>query len=253
MERPVDPENLDRFVRGIWLVLATAAGLGVVTMVIVQLLKDLLPLRSAWQRHWIWSVVRLQAAKVRADPALALDDLINVATAGNSRALYDLPIEQLGGQFNSASQLVLDFPASHSDLLRVLVAGADAADLQTLLSERPQARTMAAARTAGTPVDPQLEQAPVRFVDARNRVTHQVQRNLDALQIAMTFRWKLILQVMSLVVGSACAAATAWAIAGPPNGTEWVVKVAVIGILGGFLSTVARDLTAAIQNLRGRG
>lgn len=247
----MNPENLDRLMRGIWLVIAAAAGLGVVTMVIVQLLKDLLPLRPVWQRSWIWSVVRQQAARARAEPARVIDDLINLATAGNSKALYDLPIEQLGGQLNSAAQVVLDFPARHTDLLRVLAAGADPVDLQTLLAERPQARTMAA-RAAGVPVDPQQEQALVGFVDARNRVTHQVQRNLDALQIAMTFRWKLILQLLSLVVAVGCTAAVTWALIGPPDGGDWVAKVVVIGVLGGFLSTVARDLAVAIQNLRRR-
>src|SRR5207244_1850758 len=142
--------------------------------------KDLLPFRSAWQRRWIRAVIVEQAAKVGADPPRAMNDLINLATAGNARALYDLPVEQLAGQFNTAAQVVLDFPSRHTDLLRVLAAGAEEADLVQLLTEQPRARTLAAARAAGGPVDPQQEQGLVAFVDARNRVAHQCQRNLDA-------------------------------------------------------------------------
>ncbi len=249
----MEPKDLDLLLRLVWMVLTTSAGLGVVTMVIVQLLKDLLPLRSMWQEGWIQAVVQEQAKKVGANPVRAMDDLINLATAGNARALYNLPIEQLAGQFNAAAQAVLDFPARHQDLLKVLAAGAEAEDLQRVLSQRPQARTMAAARAAGAPVSQEQEQGLVDFVDSRNRVAHQCQRNLDALQIAMVFRWKLILQIVSLIVGLACAVIVAWVLIGPPDGADWLAKVGVLGIIGGFLATVVRDLTAAIQNIKGRG
>jgi hypothetical protein len=246
----------DRLMSGIWLTLSGAAGMGVVTMVVVQLLKDLLPVRRVWQRWWIQSVVRQQAAKVNANPTQVLGDLINLATAGNARALYDLPVERLGGQFNAAAQVVLDFPARHTDLLRVLAAGADSADVQTLLTQRPQALTLAAAPATAVPAapaNPQQNQALVGFVDARNRVANQVQRNLDALQIAMGFRWKLILQIFSLAVGVACAVAIARVWTGPADERASMPGSMVVGILAGFFSTVARDLLAVLENLRGRG
>lgn len=42
-----------------------------------------------------------------------------LAVDGDNNALYDLQIEQLCGQFTSAIQIVLEFPADHLDLLAV--------------------------------------------------------------------------------------------------------------------------------------
>jgi len=84
------------------------------------------------------------------------------------------------------------------------------------------------------------------FVDARTRVTHQVQRAIDALQITAAFRWKFILQLSSILLSGAIAGIGVWKFA-PQAGFLAVVG---IGIMGGFLAPVARDLVAALQQLR---
>ena len=243
----MDFTDLDRYLRTVWLTLASSAGLGVVSMAVVQLLKDLSPIRTFWQRRWIEAVVDEQARKTKVDGAQnVLPDLINLATAGNARALYGLPINQLAGQLNAAAGVVLDSPPRHPNLFRVMAAGADADDLATLLAPPPQARTSSDA-------SPGDKETVTRFVDARNRVAHQVQRNLDALQIAMTFRWQLYLQLLSIAVSGAIAAVSAVALfPALKDRAEGWVGVVVMGILGGFFSTVARDLVAALRGLRGR-
>jgi hypothetical protein len=241
----MDPVELNRLAGTLWLVLAASAGLGVATMAVVQLVKDLFPMREMWQRRWVQSRAREQARRAGAAQAPAagpdpMTDLIRQATGGDAKALYALPVERLAGQLNAAAQVVLDYPTRHQPLLHVLAAGADPDDLATLLSAPPR-------RAPGV-----RDEETTRFVDARNRVAHHVQRNLDALQISTTFRWQLWLQIVSLAV-SVVLAAFASAILFPwEEGAVWWSKVILVGVLGGFFAGVARDLAAALENLRGR-
>jgi hypothetical protein len=83
-------------------------------------------------------------------------------------------------------------------------------------------------------------------------VTHQVQRSLDGLMISAGFRWKLCLQIASIVL----SALTVWVglLLFVREPIEVFVRhlpvYVVISVLGGFLAPVARDLVAALQQLR---
>jgi hypothetical protein len=88
--------------------------------------------------------------KIAADAAEL--DLLTLSVDGDAHALYDLQIEQMCGQFTAALQIVLEFPASHVDLLAVTASKAAGADINLLLK----------------PPVPQTSD----FLDARNRVTH---------------------------------------------------------------------------------
>src|SRR5216117_3080802 len=92
---------------------ATAmASIGVLSMAIIQAAKDMLPLRSGFQRRFLARWLRRKAAEAASgsgappDPAAAERDLVKLATAGDAKAFYDLPIEQLCGQMNVAMQIV---------------------------------------------------------------------------------------------------------------------------------------------------
>jgi hypothetical protein len=127
--------------------------------------------------------------------------------------------------------MVLEFPSKHLDLLAVTASKADGKDIDLVL--------------AGPPVPPTQE-----FLDARNRVTHQCQRAIDALQITAGFRWKWILQIASIVVSGSLAlvAMTYKPTIVSPN----IVSVIGSAILAGFLAPVAKDLLAIVQKARGQ-
>lgn len=81
---------------------ATAmAAIGVLSMAIIQTLKDMLPLRNIFQRRYLIKWLRQKANEAKAiegstpEAATAESDLIRLATAGDRKAFYDLPIEQL--------------------------------------------------------------------------------------------------------------------------------------------------------------
>jgi len=156
------------------------------------------------------------------------------------------PSDRLAGQLSAAAQAVLDSPNRHKDLLLILSTGSEADDLDALLGPPPLAPSMVGdAQIASV----EERRGAVGYVDARNRVSHQIQRNLDAFQIHMTFRLRAYLEAMALGLGLVAALTLAWMIGvrvdalGPPL---WVV----IGVLGGFLGTL---LTDAARAIRGRG
>ena len=96
----------------------------------------------------------------------------------------------------------------------------------------------------GSPTNEQI-----RCADARNRVTHQLQRAVDGFQIATGYRWTYYMKIASFVVSAILAA-----IAVQTKGQGILSHIGVIAftaVLAGFLAPIARDLAATIQKLRG--
>jgi hypothetical protein len=275
----MDPE-LRTLVWTTWGILSVAAGVGLVVLAVQQMLQDLLALRYLYQRRDIPAIVRSIAdglrktikirdkktgdtyefeGIVRADsdsarlegtrdvaPERALDNLVRLATAGKADALYGLPIDQLAGQLSVAAQSVLDFPRNNPDLVLILSSGAEVSDLIRILSPPPAARDrMPAERSSPS-------QEEIDFLDARNRVAHQVQRNLDALQIHMSYWLQHYFQLWAIGFGLAFAFLLFWFSTGNPflNWTlfrQWVV----IGTLAGFFSTLFSNTLTALLGRRG--
>ncbi|MBI2002192.1 MAG: hypothetical protein HYT85_02665 [candidate division NC10 bacterium] len=238
-------DALDGFVKILWPLATALAGVGLATMAVLQVIKDLTPARRWFQQLLFEQWVRRRAEETGQNPEDALTDLVGLATAGDARSLYDLPIEQLAGQVNAATQVVLDYPSQHEALLRILAYGASEEDLRSLLAPPPRRRTEEMSEAE--------RQVLTTFVDARNRVTHQIQRSLDALQIAIGSRWKWLMQLCSVIFsGVFIFVALALFAPGSVASPRRVIFGLVVAILGGFLAPVARDLVAALQGLRTR-
>jgi hypothetical protein len=212
--------------------------IGGVSMALLQTLKDLLPTRQWFQSYYLKKWMEEGAAEARKNfdnpnvlAPKAEQDLLTMAVDGDAAALYDLQIEQLCGQYTAAIQMVLEFPSAHVDLLEITASQANSADISLVL--------------AGPPVPP--TQA---FLDARNRVTHQCQRAIDALQITAGLRWKWLLQVASIVLSGVLA----WVAMAYRPGTIAANPSSIIvsAILAGFLAPVAKDLLAVLQRARGQ-
>lgn len=229
------------------------AGVGVLSMAIIQALKDLTPIRSWFQAWWIrgwlaekWAMTKeVRAALANTRTASTGDrsaeaDLVLLATDGDADALYDLAIEQLCGQMNVAAQAALDNPGRYPELLFCLACRAQPADLDQVLHPPDAVRVQAAQEQ----IPPVILQ---NYVDARNRVTQQVQRAIDAVQISLGFRWKFWLQLASFALSALIAGIGVWWADG--SRTD-VASTIAIALLGGFLAPVARDLVASVQQLR---
>ncbi len=232
----------------VWPLALLAFAIAVTATAVVQLLKDLLPVRRWFQRSFLntWFRKRLDQRSIAmpaADFKNAEADLIRLATGGDYNAFYDLETAQLCGQMSSAAQAALAYPNRHPGLLRYLAPEADAKDIAIVTATTPDS---VSAKNPDVPADqPQGENA---LLDARNRLAHHLQRSIDALQISMSFRWKLIVQILVYFI---CLGAsfTSVYVANPSARCNFV-EAFTIGIVAGFLSPAISDLVAVINRLR---
>jgi hypothetical protein len=243
------------------------AGLGVLTMAIIQTLKDITPIRRWYQafqmRKWLVMHAKLADFNLHLDPdplraAKAEEQIIVLATDGDHRSFYDLEADKLCGQLNAAVQLVLDYPHLYPECLECIAARTTASDFEKLM-RRDVPDPLPPDAEAQLSLKEQKERFDRRqsFSDARKRVTHQIQRAIDAFQINTSFRWKWMLQIASFLLTFSFAVIavrlTKTVPKTDPPAPEAVVSVWVTfanAAMAGFLAPVARDLFAAIQKLR---
>jgi hypothetical protein len=224
-----------------WPFTISMAAVGVLSMAAIQVLKEILPARRWFQQRFVrrWLAERSGGAGEDA----AERDLVRLAASGDRLSFYDLPLEQLCGQMNAAAPLVLDFPARYEGLFRALAHEADPADVDLLL------RPPVFPRGAREALPQDQYDALNRFADARNRVTHHVQRSIDALQIAAGGMWRRRMQMLSFVVSFGITFLGLWGFHG--GAFEHDLGPALLtAIVGGFVAPVARDLVASVQRLR---
>ena len=234
--------------------LGAMAAIGVAAMALIQAAKDVFPIRRLYQRYRLekWMAEGAQEAQVKfaaslpdangvgVNPRRAWKDLVALSVDGDENALLDLSIEQLCGQMSAAFQMVLDYPKQYRDLLLIAGSFASPADMNEVLNTD---RSMIA-RGDGPPT---VEQ--IRWADARNRITHQLQRAVDGFQIATGYRWTFWMKISSFVVSAILAML---AVQTKGNGViSHVGVIAFTAVLAGFLAPIARDLAATLQRLRG--
>lgn len=226
---------------GVFVALAAA---GTLSMALLQLVKELTPLRTWYQRVWVkdWVASRIDVSRNVLPASLgksipsnadALNQLVELATGGDEHALFELTAEQMVAQMNAAAGAALDYPKKYAKLVMVLSAGADAQDVAAVVG--------GPART--TAKDPGAD-----YLDARNRVGNRIQRNLDGLQISLSSRWKLWMQIFALVLTVVLILLGIW-YANVLNPSTFVAGI-FAGIVGGYIAPVTRDLVAALQSLR---
>ena len=103
---------------------------------------------------------------------------------------------------------------------------------------------------SGTKLEGPDRSAFTNCVDARNRVAHQIQRAIDALQLSAGNRWKLWIQIFSIGLSGIIALAGV-SFFGDVSGELKRIEITVaIAILGGFFAPVARDPIAGLQSVR---
>jgi hypothetical protein len=224
---------------------------GTLAMAILQVIKELTPVRRVYQRRWLERWFRQRAEKftveaVKAelkdnlkkrlpvDAAKAQATLVELATGGEANAFYDLAIEQVVAQMNAAAQVALEYPQTHFPLLAVLSQGAAIGDVAQVV-----ARAEAPTRKTAEPAT----------LDARNRVGHRIQRNLDGIQIALGSRWRLWMLTVSIALTIAFVELAIITNVSNYNALTLMTGVA-LGIVGGYLAPVTRDVVAALQSLR---
>jgi hypothetical protein len=163
----------------------------------------------------------------------ARDSLVLLASAGDAHALYSLPAAQLAGLVNSAAQIVVDNPKQNQVLLWIMAKGANPEDVDRVLQ-----------------LETPMPTPPPEWIEARSRIIHQIQRNLDALQIGLTANWKFFLQLIAAGLSGVALFVILNRALRVFGAAELAWYSVLLGMLGGYLATVARDLLAVVQQLR---
>ena len=237
--------------------LSALAGVGVVSMAILQVVKDLTPIQARFNarrvREWL---ARSAAGKCEGQ-------LLALASAGDEVAFYELPTAGLTAQISMASRVALAYPASYEELLHALSGRAGHDDVALILHQaRDAAEGASRPAAAGDTQSEQRERERKQFeLDrARTRVAHLIERNIDALQIRIASRWERANKIAASVT---CWTVTvlAFAVYFYVNATErpattsgyvnLTLTTFAVAALAGFVAPVAKDLVTALQRLKG--
>jgi hypothetical protein len=271
-------QGIKEIANWLWPIAISMAAVGTLSMALIQFAKDLGGWRRSFQTKRVQEWLRAKCEKYSArakgfnpplsyftpgflpspedarhlepnvfqiDPGRAETDLIQLATAGDATAFYDLPIEQLAGQMNAAMQAALDYPAMHRDLLFCMADLAEPQDIVSLLA--PPRDLLEGVRSQLLPAQRSVVD---QFVGARNRIAHQIQRATDGLQIAIGTSWKRRMQLWSMGLSAVLGVLALWVATRQLAAIPSVGMFVLTGILAGFFAPVARDLVTALQSLR---
>jgi len=233
--------------------LLSVAGLGALTMSILQALKQGLPIRRWFQQYQMIQWLKMHASLAKQNLGLepcrtkAEEQIVLLSTDGDAGAFYNLEIEKLCGQWNAAIQIVIDSPENFPDFFFCITARALKADVEKMMNHRSYQDPLGPNLEAKLDSDEYKKHLERRqeYASARHRVMHQIQRAVDSFQIKTSFRWTWMFQVASFVLSfilalSAMEISTSFAHIG---------ETLIWAALAGFLAPVARDLLAAIQKL----
>ena len=242
------------------------AGVGIVSMAMLQVFKDFCRIEPRFNRREIeqWFGVRTK------HDATAKQQLLLLAAGGNDVALYELPTPALMNQLAAASRVALAFPLEFSPLLRGLAGEAAAGDIDTVIQVAREDARRRERLAAGEPPSENLadierearrhRQLQEDAEQARVRIVHLTERGLDTLQITLASRWELGNKWAAFALSWLVTVATfviylyvqetapAWTFG---STFRFVLTTVATATLAAFVAPVAKDLVAALQRLRG--
>jgi hypothetical protein len=179
----------------------------------------------------------------------AWDSLIALAVGGRKGGLFRLPSEQLVGQMNAAAQYAVEYPNRYNSLLRILSQGVqpnnktdaeDIANLQKYAQDNPDQKKPDSGISDGKA--PTIPAPPQEYMIARSRISNRIQRNLDAIHVALAGDWKFFMQVLAIIL----AFALAYNLWDDRPGVSLLVAFA-----SGYLASIIRDVLAIVPGQRG--
>jgi hypothetical protein len=217
---------------GLPLMMALAA-VGVISMALIQAFKDIVPVHATFNRSWIQDWLGPVEGP-------AYQQFLQLATGGDARPLFHLPVSGLMGQVSMAVRIALLFPNDFHDLLKKLVTTTEGLkDLEAIRQ---------AARPGSSPA------ASVDIDQARVRVGHFLERAIDAKQVAMAHDWewwnKGAGYVVSMIVTAVAFYSYFVLVAKGAQQPGWLlVTVLPLSIVAGFIAPIAKDLVKALESV----
>ena len=211
------------------------AAVGVLAMALLELLKGLLRLRRYYHRgrvrHWM-------GAESAYSSLLAL----TVGAQADADALFYQPLSKMMGQIQAAATVALEFPSSYPEFFGFITALPG----QPVASDDVQKWKLYAARAEAGNLnkDDAADQQLIRDgTQARARLDHLVARKLDAFQSASEYRWALLNQMVSVVIGTLILWYVMAQLGAP-------VAAYAVAVMGGLAAPFAKDVVSALSGLR---
>jgi len=242
-----DLTSADRISRlGAWApaLLGVAAGLAFLTMAVIDTIKR--PLRSAFHKRQLLDWLESDAGR-KPDGRPAFESLLHLVAPRYTEDVLGLPSEQLCAQIGATLEVLLSDAKHHDQLLYALAGPHGFYDVD----EYMRRSATFSPRNPSSVSDVALSDSDVELIDSRNRLSHRLQRSLDAFQVHVASAWAFHLRSLALAIACILAAVGAFlfgAWATDPIGALAVVLLA--GVIGGVLSSTARDLVAVLERLR---
>ena len=249
----------------VWEGMALGVAYGLTAMVTLQFIKDI-GFREYFNRRrfnaWMGGLRGSQEAKTQ---------LVWLAAAGDERMLFSLPIDKMAGQIGVAANAILESPKNYPELIRLLGRRSEAErkeeanrstesaggateeskepdkkerdkDVEYLIKNPPE--TLRGTQSESNS-DKQME-----YADARTRVSHRIQRQIDLLQLRSEQEWtatnRYLAIFVSAVIGMAPLYLRGW-LAGHYGAFRLIAVLPasiVLSLIGGLLAPLLRDLAA---------
>jgi hypothetical protein len=189
----------------------SSLAIGFVVMALIQLLKPLI--RAGFHRRQIALWLRSRHdGRESYERSFEVDEFLSEISVRNQDALLALPLEQLTAQINATADTLIGLDQKNAyEFINAIVG-----------------ETM-----------------------NRSAAGQLVVRKLDSLQIQTRYAWHRLLRALSIFISIALLAIVAeifdlWI--GDWIGTAFFVLL--LGMLGGFFASVARDIVAALEQMR---
>ena len=254
------------------------AGIGALSMAVIEAVKAALPLRAKFHRGEIrrWLSGRHHSSDAflmgvgpndlpsAADWETAYRQLLDLAIGGveYQTALFEQAPEKMFGQIQAAANVAMDFPAKAPHLFEFLTH--DPTE-QKSGSERVAMKARATVPTTDQDIwsrfaeelnagrvdphtkNPEKKKEYLEANQARQRLDNLVRRRLDALQTRVGYRWSRYNQFAAFFTAVGFTVA---ALVNVPK-LNWLA-IAVLAVAAGFLAPPAKDLAAALKQIRYR-
>ncbi|HET9893467.1 MAG TPA: hypothetical protein VFQ44_00785 [Streptosporangiaceae bacterium] len=188
---------------------------GFASMATIQVAKSLLGLRGLYQERQLWRWFDgggVGFSELRA--ALSLSDK-------SEKSIFDLPIEQLAAQVSAAADFALAEPGRYPDFLRLLTRQGSSVDIPS-------------------EADPGGDEISRHYL---------IRAGIDQLQATVGYRWRNYVRSTAMWLSGlyGIAIVECSRVTGAERGLDILASL----LVGGFVSWFARDVTAAIERLRG--
>jgi len=245
------------------------AAVGTLSMALLELVKSVFDLRLDYNRgrvmKWTQGYPRAYAQLLllatgggSADPERR--GLVKRITGEvrKSDVIFDQPSENMLGQFQAASNLVMDFPALYEDAYRFLMnqpaSGPLAGDPSTWLEFTR--KTTGQGSSAGNSKPPRRIKDANRDIEAglaaqaRARLANLLSRKLDAFQNETQYLWAELNQRVSFLLATGLLL---WFMY-PTSGllSKDGLLTLILACFGGLIAPFAKDLVSALSGLNAK-